>query len=216
MSVETALNGRNLHNVWNVLPGQTREKHHAVFPPALCERPIAMTCPPFVNVDGSLPRRLVEMTEYDEGKGRRQIGRADTSLPVERTGRNDSGRRYIPRMPVSKGWETIMDRATSGIVCDPFCGTGTVGAVALKLGRSFLGFDLYPEYVELATARCEDAKQYVQANYGYDRVYDMITVDQAELRARLAREADRSDMGSHEQGLASLFEEHGDCPPHLR
>ena len=29
-----------------------------------------------------------------------------------------------------------------GLVCDPFCGTGTYGAVALKQGRRFLGVEL--------------------------------------------------------------------------
>jgi site-specific DNA-methyltransferase (adenine-specific) len=216
MSVETAINGRNLHTIWNVRPGQTHEKHHAVFPPALCERPVAMTCPPFVNPDGSLPRRKVESVEYNEGKGRRQIGRSDTTLPVSKTGRNDSGRAYVPRMPISKGWEPIMEGATSGIVFDPFCGTGTVGAVALRLGRSFIGIDLYGEYVELARTRCADAKRFVETNYGYASLYDMITIDQVELRASLLQGGHRNDTGSHERGLASLFEEHGDCPPHLR
>jgi DNA modification methylase len=216
MSVETALNGRNLHTVWSVRPGQTHENHHAVFPAALCERPVAMSCPLFVNPDGSLPRRKVESVQYDEGKGRRQIGRADTSLSVERTGRNDSGRRYVPRMPVSRGWEPIMAGATPGIVFDPFCGTGTASAVALKLGRSFLGFDLYREYVDLAQTRCRDAKRYVQANYGYDDIYDMITVDQVELQTRLASQRCGGELRLYGQALNLLFEEHGDCPAHLR
>lgn len=39
------------------------------------------------------------------------------------------------------------------IVLDPFCGSGTTGAVALQLGRSFYGFDIAPEYVEKTIAR---------------------------------------------------------------
>jgi len=39
------------------------------------------------------------------------------------------------------------------IVLDPFCGSGTTGAVAAQLGRLFVGIDLNPEYLELARKR---------------------------------------------------------------
>jgi site-specific DNA-methyltransferase (adenine-specific) len=43
--------------------------------------------------------------------------------------------------------------ARSGIVLDPFFGTGTVGLVAQELGRDWLGIELNPEYVRLAEER---------------------------------------------------------------
>jgi len=43
--------------------------------------------------------------------------------------------------------------APDGMVLDPFCGSGTTGVVALRHGRSFVGIDLNPDYVELARAR---------------------------------------------------------------
>ena len=36
---------------------------------------------------------------------------------------------------------------------DPFCGSGTTGVVALRHGRSFIGIELNPEYVEMARNR---------------------------------------------------------------
>lgn len=42
-----------------------------------------------------------------------------------------------------------------GLVLDPFSGSGTTVAVAKKLGRDYLGFDLSPEYVRLGRARLE-------------------------------------------------------------
>jgi DNA modification methylase len=39
------------------------------------------------------------------------------------------------------------------LVLDPFNGSGTTGAVALKLGRSYIGVELNPAYVELARRR---------------------------------------------------------------
>ena len=40
-----------------------------------------------------------------------------------------------------------------GTVLDPFAGSGTVAAVALSLGRSSIGIELNPQYVELAQER---------------------------------------------------------------
>ena len=146
MTTTTSINGRNLLNVWNMRTGQTSEKHYAVYPPALCERPIAMTCPPFVNPDGTVPRRIVKRVEYDEGKGKKRVfGKHDEETSQEKKGRQDTGRNYVPTMPVSCGWEPILDGCTPGIVLDPFAGTGTTGGAALKLGRSFIGVELYRE-----------------------------------------------------------------------
>jgi len=41
------------------------------------------------------------------------------------------------------------------LILDPFCGSGTSGVVALRLGRSFVGIELNPEYVEMARRRIE-------------------------------------------------------------
>jgi DNA modification methylase len=38
-------------------------------------------------------------------------------------------------------------------VLDPFTGSGTTGAVALRLQRRFVGIELKPDYVQLATRR---------------------------------------------------------------
>jgi hypothetical protein len=40
-----------------------------------------------------------------------------------------------------------------GVVCDPFSGSGTTGAVACRWGRRFLGCDVRPEQVSLARER---------------------------------------------------------------
>lgn len=39
------------------------------------------------------------------------------------------------------------------LILDPFTGSGTTGEAALRLGRSFIGCELNPEYVKLARAR---------------------------------------------------------------
>jgi DNA modification methylase len=40
-----------------------------------------------------------------------------------------------------------------GLVLDPFIGAGTVGVVARRLGRDWLGIELNPDYAALATER---------------------------------------------------------------
>jgi DNA modification methylase len=43
----------------------------------------------------------------------------------------------------------------SDVILDPFCGSGTTGAVAVKHGRDFIGIELNPDYIELAKKRIE-------------------------------------------------------------
>ena len=41
----------------------------------------------------------------------------------------------------------------NGIVLDPMCGSGTTLAVAKKLGRGYIGIEINPNYVTIATQR---------------------------------------------------------------
>jgi DNA modification methylase len=41
----------------------------------------------------------------------------------------------------------------SGICLDPFMGSGTVGLVALKNARRFVGIELNPDYISMAMKR---------------------------------------------------------------
>jgi DNA modification methylase len=44
-----------------------------------------------------------------------------------------------------------------GLVLDPFTGSGTTGAVAARLGRSFVGIELNPTYAAMAERRISEA-----------------------------------------------------------
>lgn len=46
---------------------------------------------------------------------------------------------------------------SGGKVLDPFAGSGTVGEVALKLGRKFIGIELNPAYAAMARKRVDEA-----------------------------------------------------------
>src|SRR5580692_7990470 len=42
------------------------------------------------------------------------------------------------------------------VVLDPFCGTGTTGAAAIRLGRKFVGIDLLRHFVDKARHRLHE------------------------------------------------------------
>ena len=50
-----------------------------------------------------------------------------------------------------------------GMVCDPFCGSGSTGVACLSLGRRFLGIELSSEYAARARRRLEFAEQGLNA-----------------------------------------------------
>lgn len=53
-----------------------------------------------------------------------------------------------------------------GVVLDPFMGAGTVGMVAQRLGRDWLGIELNAEFAALAEARIASAEGRQQADHG--------------------------------------------------
>ena len=41
------------------------------------------------------------------------------------------------------------------VILDPFCGSGTTGVEAIRLGRKFIGVDISEEYLEISKKRLE-------------------------------------------------------------
>ena len=44
------------------------------------------------------------------------------------------------------------------LVLDPFMGSGTTAAVAQRLGRQYVGYELEPEYIKIAEERLRDGE----------------------------------------------------------
>lgn len=44
-------------------------------------------------------------------------------------------------------------------VLDPFCGSGTTGAVAAQEGRDFIGIEINPKYSKMSEQRIREAAQ---------------------------------------------------------
>jgi site-specific DNA-methyltransferase (adenine-specific) len=45
------------------------------------------------------------------------------------------------------------------VVFDPFCGSGTTGVEAVRLGRQFIGIDVSEEYLQISKKRLEKIKK---------------------------------------------------------
>ena len=95
---------------------------------------------------------------------RRETRTASTRRPQDAprtSGRNLRSVWTIPPQPYSEAHFATFPTAlvepcikagtkTGDLVLDPFAGSGTVGCVALKLGREFLGIELNPAYCTMA------------------------------------------------------------------
>lgn len=66
-----------------------------------------------------------------------------------------------PRTWGAVGWSPTclcgIEYTVPCVVLDPFMGSGTTGAVAVREGRSFIGVELNPAYVDMAVARIKSA-----------------------------------------------------------
>ena len=89
---------------------------------------------------------------FEKGKRRlNDLGVADViTVPRIRGG-------YPAEKPAEVAEVLIAQSSVAGeIVADPFMGSGSVGVAALRQGRRFLGNDLNPEAVTIATKRLQD------------------------------------------------------------
>jgi site-specific DNA-methyltransferase (adenine-specific) len=124
-------NGKNPGDVWTIATASYRGEHFATFPEALIERPILATCPERICVQCDRAwRRRVRVLTVHTNEGTR---------PVRKVGELRRCDCFAPSRP--------------GVVLDPFFGTGTVGVVAERLGRDWLGIELNPAYAALAERR---------------------------------------------------------------
>lgn len=97
------------------------------------------------------------------GQARRIGGNAGVTLshadgPMNRGGHGQWDEGHMPKVRerTTIDWQptcSCQADICSGIVCDPFMGSGTTALVARRLGRHYVGCDVNPEYVALAHDR---------------------------------------------------------------
>lgn len=149
---------RNRRDVWTVATRPYKDAHFATFPEALIDPCIlASSCALTCDACGAPHRRQVDETREPDLRwgqnGMRGAGHMRSGAgPSLREGRE----RLLVASSRTTGWApgcACGAPSVPGLVLDPFCGAGTTGVAALRLGRRFLGIDLNPEYVALARDR---------------------------------------------------------------
>lgn len=103
-----------------------------------------------------LPQRAAaELTGSPEDSAR-------LNSPRTGAGRTSRGRANIHPTVKSvalMSWLITLITPPGGLVLDPFTGSGTTGVTAIRLGHSFLGFEVDPDYHRIAMAKLERARR---------------------------------------------------------
>lgn len=145
--------GKNPGDVWSLPSANFAGGHFATFPPGLVERPLLATCPELICDSCRTPFKRTSRARREE------IGRDRRPRRREPRVRHYS-RRYTvirERGPLLRGCKCVAG-ARSGVVLDPFFGAGTVGLVAERHGRDWVGIEINPTYAKLAERRLADAR----------------------------------------------------------
>ena len=150
--------GRNLRTVWTIPTQPYPDAHFATYPEKLVEPCIkagtsvkgccaACGAPWAREIDVTYRNDTTTDGRPAKGNHRPETnGEKSTFASGERT----------RRLTTTTGWHSMCTHAADTVPCtvlDIFCGSGTTGEVAMKLGRSFIGIELNPKYCELARNR---------------------------------------------------------------
>jgi DNA modification methylase len=155
-------NGRNRRSVWTIATEPYPEAHFATFPEALVapcilagtsERGACAACgAPWERETSSTLRSSTygDSERADRPKSNDQKGAATqfgTRGFAERMRKSVETTGWCPTCACGA------DATVANLVLDPFAGSGTVGAVAERLGRRWVAVDLKPDYLGMAKRR---------------------------------------------------------------
>jgi DNA modification methylase len=144
--------GKNPGDVWQIASANFHGQHFATFPPALVERPLLGTCPELICDSCGIPfKRHTRMRKEERGR----VRNPRRESRVLRYSRNYTVVRQ--RGPLLPGCECATS-ARPGLVLDPFFGAGTVGLVAERQARDWVGIEINPAYAKIAEQRLQDAR----------------------------------------------------------
>ena len=151
--------GKNPGDIWRISTMPFPGAHFATFPPKLIEPIVKAGSPRWICSRCGKPRtRINEKTGkiLDQSHSKKDIKSAEVN-PMISHGFYSNGeyRGILVHEYKTVGWSDCGcgEKWIPGVVMDPFGGTGTVGRVAHRLGRSFIIIDIKPEYTEMAHQR---------------------------------------------------------------
>ena len=153
--------GRNKRSVWRVNTVAFPGAHFGVMPPKLVEPCVlAGSSPRACEHCGAPWQRVTERFSF--GKAESASKYDDNTMKASPLARSRQAYRAMglegPPPPKTIGWESTCsceNNTGSGkcIVLDPFAGAGTTLLVASQLSRGWLGVELNPDYIALASRR---------------------------------------------------------------
>jgi len=145
--------GKNPGDVWAIPTQPFPEAHFAVYPEKLVEPMIKAACPQGICKKCGKPRERIVAKKYIQFE--RPTQRKYIQM-VEHSSTSILKTRALP-LTYIEGWTDCGCNAgwESGVVLDPFLGSGTTALVALKLGRRFVGIEINYDYCLMALRRIE-------------------------------------------------------------
>lgn len=139
--------GKNPGDFFSIITQPFPDAHFAVFPEALCEKPIKAGCPMQVCKKCGTPKERIT----------RVLGKERVSWGVDKKARvlGKPGQPAMRNISSTTGWSKCSCNAgfRPGILLDPFCGAGTACVVAKKLGRHYIGIDCVKDYLKMSKKR---------------------------------------------------------------
>lgn len=146
--------GKNPGDVWTLASASYRGAHFATFPEQLVERPLLATCPELICERCEVPYKRAARARRADVRARRGGPQRTERRVLRYRERYTVIRERGPLLPAC----SCAAGARPGMVLDPFLGSGTVAAVAVKHRRDWLGIELNPDYAALAEQRVERAR----------------------------------------------------------
>jgi len=153
--------GRAGRTVWRITTQPFSEAHFATFPEELVRKPLLAGCPEYVCVKCGVPKRKTNMVKKSEDAFNIRVRdvKEDRIKHSDRVASNEEVASYNEK-EYRPTFEHVISQGCScdigfkaGVVLDPFMGSGTVGVVARKNSRDFIGFELSEEYCGIADKR---------------------------------------------------------------
>lgn len=163
-TVRNVVTKRNRRTVWTIGSQPTPEAHFATFPEALVEPCLLAGCPSRICPKcGTGWEPIEEKTRsFESGSGRAgNLPAGKNGAAMQGGGETGDVRRGPTLTRELKGYakgcaceiQNSANQKCAGTVFDPFSGSGTVCAVANRMGYNGIGLELNPDYIEIAKRR---------------------------------------------------------------
>ena len=138
--------GKNPGDVWKIATQPFPEAHFATFPEKLIEPMILAGCPKEICKKCGKVRMMKTIIPAETGT--RNVGGRKDGYTTKLKGKWWADKKDL-------GWTDCNCKAgfNPGTVLDPFIGAGTVGVVAKRNKRNWLGIELNPKYIKMARDR---------------------------------------------------------------